>query len=511
MSIIPHAIQQQLFAAAGGGASPGIGRTILMSDWVTSSISRLSEAGDEILLAFAFVVIVVLLPWVAWKLVVPRSANRQFATQLADLTRRPRQLGYVATLFLVIGLGSWSFLAPLAGAAIAPGIISPDGNRKTIQHLEGGIIRAIHVREGDAVTAGQLLMTLDNIEAQARLEEIEKRYVHLLAREARLDAELHGSATFNLTVDGSITNRTEMKSAASNQSELLARRLASREGREEILEKRIKQLQEENIGLTRMIEGQDEKIGFIGEEIESVAELLERGLERKPRMLALQRAAADIRIQRASNEAEIARNNQNVGEIELQLLTMRQQDVEDVSEELAEVRRAMAELKSEILWRADVVNRTEVRSPISGIVMDVRVNTLSGILRSGDPILDIVPTEVPLIIDARVKTIDIEVVHIGMPARVLLSAYQQRNMPQLFGTLRSISPDRLVEERTGEAYYLAKVEVPRSELEALPNVELIPGMPAEVMLLTGDATVADYVLGPIIGSLRHSFRENQGG
>jgi len=191
-----------------------------------------------------------------------------------------------------------------------------------------------------------------------------------------------------------------------------------------------------------------------------------------------------------------------------QLLTMHQQEFEQASEELTELRRTIAELGSEMPWRTDVLARTEIRAPVSGIVFDVRVTTLSGVLKGGEPILDIVPSQVPLIIDARVNPIDIDVLKIGMPARIILIAYQQRNMPQLFGTLRSISADSLVEDRTGTAYYLAKIEVPRAEVEGLPDVELVTGMPVDVMILTGESTVADYVIGPLIGSFRQSFRQN---
>jgi HlyD family type I secretion membrane fusion protein len=433
----------------------------------------------------------------------PRFANRQV---LDDLTRAPRRFGYVVTIALVFGLGTWSFQAPLAGAAIAPGVISPEGDRRTVEHLEGGIVREILVKEGDVVEAGQVLLTLEDIPARARFDEIGSRYVHLLAKAARLEAELRNSDQID-EIEG-FTDHVEYQAAISNQRELLARRLTTRQGRVNILRNRIRKLEEENFGLVQIIEGLNEKAILMSQEIENVAELLDKGLERTPRMLALKRAAVDILIERASNDAAIARNNQKVGETELQLLTMHQQEFEQASEELTELRRTIAELGSEMPWRTDVLARTEIRAPVSGIVFDVRVTTLSGVLKGGEPILDIVPSQVPLIIDARVNPIDIDVLKIGMPARIILIAYQQRNMPQLFGTLRSISADSLVEDRTGTAYYLAKIEVPRAEVEGLPDVELVTGMPVDVMILTGESTVADYVIGPLIGSFRQSFRQN---
>lgn len=482
---------------------------LIPHSWQQTMSVRLPEGADPRLLVPVIILTFIFFIWLLVRL-MRRPLSSRNAYHLDDLTRAPRRFGIAITVALVFGLGTWAFQAPLAGAAIAPGVISPEGHRRTVQHLEGGIVSAIHVKEGDVVTAGQVLLTLEDVAARARLEEISSRYAHMLARAARLTAELHGSGQLDEIESDAIADPSELQAAMSNQRELFGRRIATRQGREDILQKRVRQLEEENGGMAQMIEGLDEKAQLIGQEIESVTELFKKGLERKPRMLALERAAVDIWIERASQEAQIARNNQKIGETELQLLTMRQQDVEKVSEELTEVRRAIAELSSEMPWRADIVYRTEIRAPVSGIVFDVRVTTLSGVVKGGEPILDIVPSHVPLIIDARVKPSDIDVIKIGMPARIILSAYQQRNMPQLLGTLRSISADRLVEDRTGDAYYLAKIEVPSEEIANLPDVEIIPGMSADIMILTGEATVADYIISPLIGSIRQSFRENHG-
>lgn len=479
-------------------------------EWLNGISGLMPESVDAWWVGVATLILTILLLWLLVRL-IRRKQAKDATPHLSDLTRGPRLAGYIITLVLVVGLGTWSFRAPLEGAAIANGVISPEGYRRTIQHLEGGIIRAIHVREGDLVTEGQVLLTLDDVEARAHLDEQRNRYTHLLARATRLEAELRGSDVLDVPLDDSFSDRAELGLAVASQQELLARRIETRNGRDAILQQRIRQLEEENIGLDQAIAGLDEKAQLIGEEVESVADLLQRGLERRNRLLELKRAAADVRIDRATSKAQIARNKQSMGETEIQLLTMHQQEIEDITEELAEVRRAMAELGSELRWRADVVERTEVRSPIAGTVMNVRVTTLSGIVRTGEPILDIVPSHVPLIIEARVNPTDIDVIKVGMRARIHLSAFQQRNMPQVFGFLLSISADRLVDERSGEAYYLAKIEVPTSQLENMPDVELVSGMPADVMLLTGKSSVADYVLGPLMGSIRRSFRENHSG
>lgn len=480
----------------------------LPEDWVAYANRFLPENTDlRFVVGGAVLLLVVLF---VFRLV----RRRRVATAdraLSDLTGGPRRAAMAIVLLLVLGLGTWSFTAPLESAAIAPGVISPDGSRRTVQHLEGGIIQKIHAREGDVVTEGQLLLVLDDLEAQARFDEIGKRYAYLLARSARLEAELQESAIVDMPKTERWIDQAHLEAAFENQRQLLKRRIEAQNGREEILQKRMQQLEEEISGLRRMNEGLDEKMRLTQEESASVSQLVDKGLARKGQLLAIGRAEADIDIQRAGNDAQIARNLQKIGESEVQLIAMIQQHIEDASEEMAEVQRAVAELESELPWRADILQRTEVRSPIAGTVMNMRVATASGVIRGGEPILDIVPQGVPLVIDAHVKPTDIDVIKKGMLARVILSAYQQRNLPQIFGTLRSISPDRFVDERSGASYFLAKIEVPPAQLDNLPTVDLVPGMPADVMLLTGERTVADYLIGPLLASVRVSFRENHGG
>lgn len=429
------------------------------------------------------------------------------AAGLAGLIRRPRALGYIAVLVLLGGFGGWALTAPLASAALAPGVVSPDGSRKTVQHFEGGIIQAIYVREGDAVVAGQPLVTLEDTQARARYEELRERYVHLLATEARLIAEQTGAAEVELPA-GLTLGSSEARRAISGQADLLRSRRATFHGREQILRQRVKQLEEENTGLAEMIAAQDTQLALIEREIGGVQELYDKGLERLPRLLELQRAQADIRAEQSANRAQTARNKQEIGETEMQLLTMRQEDKERVNEELTTVRTALAELRSQLPSRVDVLGRTVIQAPISGIVMNLQITTESGVLTSGQPILDIVPAEAKLIIDAQVKPIDVDTVQPGMKARILLPAYRQRNLPQIHGTLRSISADRLIEDRSGEAYFLAKIEVDAAELARLADVRLSPGMPAEVMVLTGEHTLLDYLLRPLLDSVTKSFREN---
>ncbi|MBZ7927693.1 HlyD family type I secretion periplasmic adaptor subunit (plasmid) [Ensifer adhaerens] len=430
------------------------------------------------------------------------------ARTLANLTRSPRRLGIAAmSLFAIVFVG-WSLAAPLATAALAPGIVSPDGYRKTVQHLEGGIVRSIHIREGDVVKAGDPLITLDDTKAKALNSEVRERLLHVLATEARLEAERTGSAEISFPhflVDNA---SGDLERLMEGQRQLLLSRRAAHQGRTQILDARIRQLQEQNGGLQEVIAAEVEQIGLIDEEISAAQVLVEKHLERKPRILALKRERANIAAAKASNRAKIAENAQAVGEAKLQLLTIVEERQEKISGELAETRRLKAELSGQLPSREDILKRTVIRAPLAGIVMNLQARSESGVIEPGQPLLDIVPSNSGVVIDAKVRPIDIERITPGMRARVILTAYKQRSLPLIHGKLRSISADAMTDERTGVTYFLAKVEVDQHDLANLRDVQVLPGMPAEVMLMDGEQSLAAYLLAPILDSSRRGLLEN---
>jgi HlyD family type I secretion membrane fusion protein len=414
----------------------------------------------------------------------------------------------VTVFALVVILGGWGLIAPLASAALAPGVVSPDGSRKTIQHLEGGIIQSINVKEGDHVKAGQSLIVLDNTQANAHFRELRERLIHLLATEARLKAELKGEQEVTFPEELLSMADASAKVAMIGHQDLLLSKKASLDGRAAILAKRIDQLEEEIKGFEQVIEAESVQISLIRKEIKGVKILYDKGLVPQPRLLALQRSKAVIDASQATSRANIASSKQKIGETQIQLLTLSDEMEEKANEELAQVRAALGELRNKLSSREDILSRTEIVAPISGTVMDVRVTTEGGVIAPGDPVLDIVPEKVKLIIDAQLDPKDIENVRPGMKAQIILTAYSQRNLPRIFGTLRSVSADRIVEKQTGRAYYLAKIEVDEEDLARIPEVRLIPGMPADVMILNSERTFFDYIFAPLMDSLERSFLES---
>lgn len=428
---------------------------------------------------------------------------------LSDVVRGPRRMGW-ATILLFFGLGGGLAAAvPLASAALAPGVISPDGSRKVVQHLEGGIVSAIHVREGDRVEQGQPLVTLEGTQARADLGELRERMLYLTAMEARMMAEQMQAAAIRPPQDIDTLGAPAVVAAVlKGQQDLFESRIATQTGRESILAKRILQLREESNGLREVIAAQSTQFSLIQQEIETVNVLLQKGLERVPRLLALQRQQAELKGERANNKAKIARNEQAIGQTDMELLTTRQQQREKVNEEIGTVRTELATLRSKLPARTDVLARTIIAAPMSGTVMNVRVTTHTGVVKPGEMLLEIVPSEAKLVIDARIRPNDIDVVRAGLRTKVVFSAFAQRNLPQFHGTLRSISADRMTDERTGEHYFLAKVVVDANDLKALGHDQVLSaGMPADVYVLTGDRTTLDYLVRPFFDSLGKSFRE----
>ena len=467
-------------------------------------------AADAVVVAILSVVaLMIILP--LWRLLRGRRTASP-SVPLSRLTRGPRRLGMTAVLAFFLVFGGWSYYAPLASAAVAPGVVSPDGSRKTVQHLEGGIIRTIHVREGDLVSEGTVLLTLENIRAQARFDELREELIHLSALEARLLAEEQGATeiAFSPPPELAIDAPQQIAMALRGQTDLFQNRRETQMARELILAKRQDQLRAEIVGLNEVIAAQDTQLELLAQEISATQSLYDQGLQRLAPLLTLQRQEADLLAERARNRATIARLDQQIGETELQLLATRQQNREAVSEELSQVRSQLSALRSQLPERADALARTVVTAPIAGEVLNIQVTTeTGGVIRPGGDILDIVPSDTALVIDARVRPQDIETVYPGLEAQVLLTAYTQRNLPRIFGTLQSISADRLTDDRTDEPYFLAKVYVDAAQTENIgTDIDLMAGMPADVMILTGERTVLDYLVKPFTDSLRGSFREN---
>ena len=375
----------------------------------------------------------------------PELAAPAESVSLMHELRRPGRAGVLVIVLFFGGIGWWAASAPLAGAAIAPGVISPDGSRRVVQHLEGGIIREILVSDGSRVRAGDPLIVLEDVQARAGFDALEARFHTLAATQARLLAEQSAAASVSFPawlIEATSNDPTALEAMVAQRA-LFDTRAKALEDRKDILRRRMEQLREEIAGLEAQIVADSRQIALIDEEIQDVEQLYRKGLERKSRLLALQRARADIHGNRAERRARIARAQQAIGETELQIIAQDTAQLEAVNEEASQIQFELAEVEQRLAASRDVLQRTLISAPVDGTVVALRFRTPGGVVRPGEPVLEIVPDNEELLIDARLSPMDIDVVRAGLPARVVLQAFQQRHMPQIEGRVRQVSPDAI--------------------------------------------------------------------
>jgi HlyD family type I secretion membrane fusion protein len=377
-----------------------------------------------------------------------------------------------------------------------------------VQHLEGGIIQELQVREGDVVQADQVLIRLDPTQPAAHYQALRHKYLSWLAADARLIAEREGRGriAFPDELENQSNDHRVIEILAA-QERIFETRRRSYQGQISIFRQRIEQLHSQITGLEAQVGSEDQQLALIADETADVGSLFSKGLERKARLLALRRQAAELAGSRGEHVAEIARAEQSIGETKLQVINLEDRFAAQVAEELKEVQAELAPTEEDLRAAEDVLSRVDIRAPIAGKIVDLRFFTIGAVIGPGAPILDIVPQGDRFIIEARVNPLDIDVVETGLPAQVRLTAFKQRRTPTVQGRVVQVSANRISDEPTGAAYFKADVEIDLAELGRLEGVSLYPGMPAEVLIITGKRTLADYLLAPVTDSFVRAFRE----
>lgn len=423
-------------------------------------------------------------------------------------SRRLIGTGRIVILVFMVGLFGWAALAPLDSAIIASGVIVVESHRKTIQHLEGGIVRDVLVEDGQTVSAGQVLVRLDDAQARASQELLSGESDALTAQEARLMAERDGRDTIAFPA-GLLARSADPKVASAIHGEQSAF-----DTRRETLAKQIDILSKRNEENERIVAGLrseqaavEQQIALIDKETESVQTLYDQKLSTLSRLLALQRQAADLSGQRGQLIEKIAETQLGSGENALQIMNLKNQQLSDVVKDLRDVQTKRFDVLDRMNAAQDVLGRLTVRAPVSGKVVNLAVHTNGAVLRPGDTIMEIVPVNDALDVEAHVRPEDADSVRVGMSARVNLSAYQQRRLPIIDGVVTTVSADRLVDQRTGQAYFTVNLTVDRTPLKDYPNARIMPGLPVEVALDTGSRTALDYLFEPISDVFRKGMRE----
>ncbi|MGQ0456836.1 MAG: HlyD family type I secretion periplasmic adaptor subunit [Hyphomicrobium sp.] len=414
--------------------------------------------------------------------------------------------GYAIIAVFVVGFLLWAALAPLAGGAVAPGVVSPEGSRRTIQHLEGGIVLEIRVRDGDIVKKGDSLLVLDSTLAKSRDESLRSQKTTVGARLARLEAERSGADNVSFPTDLSADGK--LLPAADAQKQIFSSRRSTHAAQKALLTQRIEQLQGQIAGQAAQIDNVKSQLSFIREEVEGKQQLLNQGLLPKPEALRLRRTEAELLGRQVEIETQIGTLKQQIRETELQIVSVDKSRLDEVDMEFEKTRAELADLTEKLRVSEDVLRRTTIVAPVNGAVMNLRATTIGGVVQGGETLVEIVPSDEALIINAHVSPDDVHRVHPDQTALVHLSAYSSRTAPRLEGKVLSLSPDRIRGAGPGQDYYLARLEVNRTALEAGPSpVTLSPGMGAEVIFVTENRTLLDYLMKPVKDALRTSLRE----
>ncbi len=426
--------------------------------------------------------------------------------------RRIRRIGVGAVLLVFGGFGTWAALAPLSSAAIGTGVISVENYRKTVQHLEGGIVREIKVRDGDLVVKDQLLLTLDDTQPKAQLELLRGQYFAALAREARLVAQRDGAPRVTFAPELPAA-RTDPRAADAMrvQVQTFSARKQAHDGEATLYQRQIEQLRAKAGGLVSQKKSREELMKSFESERVDFEALVQQGYAERQKVREMERNVSQTEGQRGALISELAATELQISETQVKIVQLGKELQREVAKELAEAQADLSALREKLRSVQDTVERTVVRAPGAGMVLGMELHTLGAVVRPGARVLDIVPQNEKLVIEAQLSPQDIDQVRIGQLAEVRFPSFRQRDLPRIDGRLISVSADRLVDEADGRKvpYYLARVDISPEAVQALTKAKLVllPGMPAEVLVNTGERTMLQYLLAPVSNIAARSFKQ----
>jgi HlyD family secretion protein len=422
--------------------------------------------------------------------------------------RRHLIVGLAVVVLLAGGLGGWASTAQISGALIAPGSVVVESNVKKVQHPTGGVVGELRARDGDVVKAGDVVVRLDDTVTKASLAIVTKNLDGLWARAARLEAEQRGLD--KIVFPRSLLERAddpEVKTVMASETKLFEVRVNGRTGQKAQLRERVTQLNEEIAGLTAQEKAKDQEIALVEKELIGVRDLYDKHLVQLTRLTTLERDLARLAGERAQYIAARAQAKGKITETELQIIQVDKDMVSDVSKDLRETNDKIGEFVERKVTAEDQLRRVDIRAPQDGMVLQSTVHTVGGVITAGDAIMLIVPQADDLQVEAKVNPQDIDKLQVGQKTLLRLSAFNQRTTPELNGIVTRVSPDVTTDQRTGQSYYTIRISMPQEEVARLGDVKLIPGMPVEAFVQTGDRTLISYLIKPLSDQLMRAFRE----
>jgi HlyD family secretion protein len=422
--------------------------------------------------------------------------------------RRHLVAAIVVVLVLVIGVGGWAATAVISGAVVASGSVVVDSNVKKVQHPTGGIVGELRVRDGDRVHAGDVVVRLDETVTRANLAIVTKGLGEMMARKARLESERDGLDTITFPAQ-LLAEAGDPDRAAAMDSErkLFDLRKTARSGQKAQLKERTAQLGEEITGLAAQQNSKAKEIALIDRELAGVRELWKQNLVQLTRLTALEREAARLDGERGQLVAAAAQAKGKIAETALQILQIDQDLASDVAKELRDVDGKIGEFVERKVTAEDQLKRIDIRAPQDGSVFQLAVHTVGGVITAGDPIMLIVPEADNLSVEVKVNPQDIDQLQLNQKAILRFSAFNARTTPEIEGIVTRISADTSTDQRTGQTYYTIRISMPVEQIERLGNVKLLPGMPVEAFVQTGDRTMLSYLMKPLHDQVMRAFRE----
>jgi HlyD family secretion protein len=428
----------------------------------------------------------------------------------ADRSIGAHLLGVSAVLsVLVFGIGGWATFTPIHGAVMASGQLVVESDVKKVQHPTGGVVGAIRVQDGSRVSAGDILITLDETQIRANLDIVLKAMDELSARRARNEAERDGASAIAFPPDlvGRQPSDPVVAQLLDGETRLFETRLSGRDGQKAQLAQRVLQIRDEITGLTEQVAAKAREIALIGDELVGIRELWARNLVPLSRVTALERDAARIQGERGQLVAAQAQARGKITEIELQILQVDQDMRGETGKELADIRGRWSELAEKRVAALDQLKRTDLRAPQDGVVHQMTVHTVGGLVVPSEPAMLIVPDADTLAVEVRIQPQEIDNVHLDQDVVLRFPAFNQRVTPEIEGLVTRVSADVTQDVKTGQSYYTARIRVPEGQRERLGGVRLVPGMPVEAYIQTGERSVLSYLVKPLADQIAKAWRE----
>ena len=409
---------------------------------------------------------------------------------------------------LVVGLGGWAATTEFSGAVIAPGQVVVNSNVKKVQHPTGGIVGDLRVRDGERVKAGDILVRLDDTQTRANLAIITKTLDELAARQAREEAERDG--VYSVVIPRDLLDRMhdpDVAKAVNGELWQFGTRRTAREGQRSQLRERVAQLSEEIKGQQVQIVSKDNQIAWITKELAGVNDLWKKNLVPYTRLSSLERDKERLNGERGQLAAATAQIKGKIVETELQILQIDQDMRSEVGKDLADIRAKTAELGEKKVAAEDMLRRVDIRAPLDGLVHQLAVHTVGGVIGPAEVTMLIVPEADALEVEVRIQPQDIDQVRLGQQAVMRFSAFNQRTTPEINGEVGRISADVTEDPKTGIRYYTVRIAVPQHEIERLGGLKMVPGMPVESFIQSSSRTVMSYLVRPLHDQVTRTFRE----